>query len=72
MMLPRVQPIIPVRRKEPFDNRDWLFELASSADDRQRLRNSLRSPALGPVEMPETPETVILELFAHDLEGIVA
>jgi bifunctional non-homologous end joining protein LigD len=25
--LPRVQPIIPTRRKEPFDNPDWLFDL---------------------------------------------
>ena len=25
-MLPRIQPIIPVRRKEPFDDPDWLFE----------------------------------------------
>jgi ATP-dependent DNA ligase len=25
-MLPRVQPIIPTRRKEPFDDPDWLFE----------------------------------------------
>jgi hypothetical protein len=24
--LPRVQPIIPTRRKEPFDNPDWLFD----------------------------------------------
>jgi bifunctional non-homologous end joining protein LigD len=24
--LPRVQPIIPTWRKEPFDNPDWLFE----------------------------------------------
>jgi bifunctional non-homologous end joining protein LigD len=24
--LPRVQPIIPVFRKEPFDNPEWLFE----------------------------------------------
>jgi hypothetical protein len=27
MMLPRIQPIIPIRRKEPFDDPDWLFEL---------------------------------------------
>ena len=26
MMLPRVQPIIPTRRKEPFDDPDWLFD----------------------------------------------
>src|SRR5690242_17992082 len=26
MTLPRVQPIIPVARKEPFDDPDWLFE----------------------------------------------
>ena len=26
MTLPRVQPIIPIRRKEPFDDPDWLFE----------------------------------------------
>ena len=25
-MLPRVQPIIPTRRKEPFDDPDWLFD----------------------------------------------
>jgi bifunctional non-homologous end joining protein LigD len=24
--LPRAQPIIPTRRKEPFDDPDWLFE----------------------------------------------
>jgi len=24
--LPRVQPIIPTRRKEPFDDAEWLFE----------------------------------------------
>ena len=24
--LPRVQPIIPTRRKEPFDDPDWLFD----------------------------------------------
>lgn len=27
MALPRVQPIIPTWRKEPFDNPGWLFEL---------------------------------------------
>jgi ATP-dependent DNA ligase len=27
MTLPRVRPIIPTWRKEPFDNPDWLFEL---------------------------------------------
>jgi bifunctional non-homologous end joining protein LigD len=26
-MLPRVQPIAPVRRKEPFDDPEWLFDL---------------------------------------------
>ena len=26
-MLPRVQPIAPIRRKEPFDDPDWLFDL---------------------------------------------
>ena len=26
MTLPRVRPIIPTWRKEPFDNPDWLFE----------------------------------------------
>jgi len=26
MPLPRVQPIIPIRRKEPFDDPDWLFD----------------------------------------------
>jgi ATP-dependent DNA ligase len=26
MTLPRVQPIIPTWRKEPFDNPDWLFD----------------------------------------------
>jgi len=25
-MLPRVQPIIPTRRKEPFDDPEWLFD----------------------------------------------
>jgi bifunctional non-homologous end joining protein LigD len=24
--LPRVQPIIPISRKEPFDDPDWLFD----------------------------------------------
>jgi ATP-dependent DNA ligase len=27
MPLPQVQPIIPIARKEPFDDPDWLFEL---------------------------------------------
>jgi ATP-dependent DNA ligase len=26
MTLVRVQPIIPTRRREPFDDPDWLFE----------------------------------------------
>ena len=26
-MLPRVQPIIPIRQKEPFDDPEWLFDL---------------------------------------------
>ena len=26
VILPRVQPIIPIRRKEPFDDPEWLFE----------------------------------------------
>ena len=26
VVLPRVQPIIPTRRKEPFDDPDWLFD----------------------------------------------
>jgi hypothetical protein len=26
-MLPRVQPIAPVRRKQPFDDPEWLFDL---------------------------------------------
>ena len=26
MTLPRVQPIAPTRRKEPFDHPDWLFD----------------------------------------------
>jgi len=26
MPLPRVQPIAPTWRKEPFDDPDWLFE----------------------------------------------
>ena len=26
MMLPRIQPIIPIRRREPFDDPAWLFE----------------------------------------------
>jgi ATP-dependent DNA ligase len=26
MTLPRVQPMIPARRREPFDDPDWLFE----------------------------------------------
>ena len=26
-MLPRVQPIAPVRRREPFDDPKWLFDL---------------------------------------------
>ena len=27
MPLPRIQPIIPTRRKEPFDHADWLFDV---------------------------------------------
>jgi bifunctional non-homologous end joining protein LigD len=27
MPLPRVQPIIPTRRKDPFDHADWLFDV---------------------------------------------
>jgi bifunctional non-homologous end joining protein LigD len=27
MPLPRVQPIIPTLRKEPFDHVDWLFDV---------------------------------------------
>jgi bifunctional non-homologous end joining protein LigD len=27
MTLPRVHPIIPISRKEPFDDPDWLFDL---------------------------------------------
>jgi bifunctional non-homologous end joining protein LigD len=27
MALPRVQPIIPARRKEPFDDPEWLFDV---------------------------------------------
>ena len=27
MPLPRVQPIIPTRKKEPFDDPDWLYEV---------------------------------------------
>jgi bifunctional non-homologous end joining protein LigD len=26
MRLPRVQPIIPISKKEPFEDPDWLFE----------------------------------------------
>jgi bifunctional non-homologous end joining protein LigD len=26
MTLPRVQPIIPIPRKEPFDDPEWLFD----------------------------------------------
>ena len=26
-MLPRVQPIAPIRRPEPFDDPEWLFDL---------------------------------------------
>ena len=26
MALPRVQPIVPIRQKQPFDDPDWLFE----------------------------------------------
>jgi bifunctional non-homologous end joining protein LigD len=26
-MLPRVQPIVPIRRPEPFDDPEWLFDL---------------------------------------------
>jgi bifunctional non-homologous end joining protein LigD len=26
-VLPRVQPIAPIRRPEPFDDPDWLFDL---------------------------------------------
>jgi bifunctional non-homologous end joining protein LigD len=27
MALPRIEPIIPARRKEPFDHPDWLFDV---------------------------------------------
>ena len=27
MMLPRVQPIAPTRRPEPFDDPEWVFDL---------------------------------------------
>jgi hypothetical protein len=27
MILPRVPLIVPTRRKEPFDDPDWLFDL---------------------------------------------
>ena len=27
MALPRVQPVVPTRRKEPFDHADWLFDV---------------------------------------------
>jgi ATP-dependent DNA ligase len=27
MTLPRVHPIIPISRKEPFHDPDWLFDL---------------------------------------------
>jgi ATP-dependent DNA ligase len=27
MPLPRIQPIIPIARREPFDDPDWTFEL---------------------------------------------
>ena len=27
MALPRIQPIAPIRAKEPFDDPDWLFDL---------------------------------------------
>ena len=27
MSLPRIEPIIPTRRKEPFDDPDWLFDI---------------------------------------------
>jgi len=26
-MLPRIQPIIPVRQNEPFDDPEWLFDV---------------------------------------------
>jgi bifunctional non-homologous end joining protein LigD len=26
LKLPRVEPIAPVRRREPFDDREWLFD----------------------------------------------
>jgi ATP-dependent DNA ligase len=26
MMLPRAQPIVPISRKAPYDDPDWLFE----------------------------------------------
>ena len=27
MVLPRIEPVIPVRRKEPFDDPEWLFDV---------------------------------------------
>jgi len=27
MALPRIEPIIPARRKEPFDHPEWLFDV---------------------------------------------
>jgi bifunctional non-homologous end joining protein LigD len=27
VILPRIQPIAPVRRPEPFDDPEWVFEL---------------------------------------------
>jgi hypothetical protein len=50
----RVQPIVPIRRKEPFDHPDWLFDFkydgfrcffADCAVKKWPLRGSLRRPA---------------------------
>jgi len=32
MPLPRVQPVVPTRRKESFDDPDWLFDLKYDGD----------------------------------------
>jgi hypothetical protein len=50
MTLPRVQPIIPTWRKEPFDDPEWLFDFkydgfrglcADSERSRPRIRDDV-------------------------------
>jgi hypothetical protein len=82
MTLPRVQPIIPTWRKEPFDDPEWVFDLDGAdlralplSERRERLHQVLSTPS------PIISEALSVtsrgcELFdlmcSSDLEGIVA